>query len=84
MLVLAKFRLRSSIVAKHTGTLVSSGVWHDDQVVEIHQETQEVEEGLSVDLVHVVSFWSVEEIPNILNSLSLLFQLHLIQSLNKS
>lgn len=73
MLIFSHLRLLVHIaVANDAVSLECCCIGHYDQVIKIHQEAQEVEERLSEDLVGVVPFGSVEEVPDILYCLGLL------------
>lgn len=59
-------------------------VRHDDQVVQIHQEAQEVEEGLRENLVRVVPLRPVQQVPHVLDRLRLGLQFGLIKRLDEA
>lgn len=85
MLILSQVRFLVDIAVTYDAiSLESRCVWHDNQVVQVHQEAQEVEEGLGEYLVWIISLWSVEKVPNILNGLGLLLQFVLIECLDET
>ena len=86
VLVLAQIRLLVQIVGvTHDAvSVVGRAVWHDHQVVQIHQEAQEVEEGLSEYLADIIPLGPVKQVPHVLDRLALRLQLRLVKSLDEA
>lgn len=85
MLILTHSRFIVNItIADHTIALKGRCVWHYYQVVQIHQEAQEVEEWLGEDFSWVITLGSMQEVPNILDGRRLCLQLLLIECLDEA
>ena len=55
-----RFLIKIVRVTHDTISMESRGVRHDHEVVQIHQEAEEVKEGLCEDFIRIISFWSMK------------------------